>query len=121
MPVEVKRNHALTRYREKVPGAVKSVVASYGARLDNMATSRAPRKTGTLKRSVGHEVVDDGWAVKVGIRNGLPYARIQDLGGETSNQYGPNSGHIQGNRYLTGSFKDIQPSFRSAVRRAASP
>lgn len=121
MGAELRRTHALTRYREAAPQKVKDVVARYGAKLDDMATARAPRKSGTLKRSIGHEIRDGGWSVAVGVRNGLPYARIQDLGGQTSNAYGPNSGYIAGNRYLTGSWQEIGPDFYRAVAEALRP
>lgn len=115
----VRRNHALTRYRERVEREVPELIAEYAAKIDDAATSAAPRKTGTLKRSITHVMVDK-WTARIGSR-GVPYARIQDLGGQTSNQYGPNSGRIAGNRYLTGSYERLRGEFRAALRRVMHP
>jgi hypothetical protein len=120
MAISVRRNHALTAYRERVEREVPALVAEYAAKIDDQAKAAAPVKSGTLRRSISHEVFDGGWSARIGSR-GVPYARIQDLGGQTSNQYGPNSGRIRGNRYLTGTRDRLVREFHARLARVLKP
>jgi hypothetical protein len=112
-------NGGLTRYNERVLRETSDLVRTTAAKIDNEATRRAPFKWGTLRRSISHRMETPYKAI-IGSR-GVPYARIQDLGGQTSNQYGPNSGYIRAKLYLTGTFEAALPEFRAKLRRILRP
>lgn len=115
MAMHVRSNGGFDRYREHVPREVSDLIKATAAKIDDRAKAAAPRKTGTLKRSITHWMITP-FAAVIGSR-GVPYARIQDLGGTTSNQYGPNSGYIKGKFYLSAAFRNAIPEFQQSIRR----
>lgn len=112
-------NGGLERYTERVLRETSELVRSTAAAIDNEAKSLAPFRWGTLRRSITHVMLTPYRAV-IGSR-GVPYARIQDLGGQTSNQYGPNSGYISPKFYLSGTFERHIVTFRQSLRRILRP
>jgi phage gpG-like protein len=115
MAVRVRSNGGFDRYRAHVPTEAAKLVRTYAAKIDDEAKAKAPFEWGTLRRSISHRMLTPYRAV-IGSR-GVPYARIQDVGGQTSNQYGPNSGYIRPKRYLTGAFAKHYPEFCAKMRR----
>jgi len=87
---------------------MKEALLEAGDMLREEAASEAPVKTGALRRSLEFVVkkLQQGWALFVGsgVKSGryVPYARIQDIGGNTGRN---GSVHISGNRYLTGTIE----------------
>lgn len=119
MAMRARSNGGLGRYNERVLRETSELVRQTAAKIDNDAKAKAPFKWGTLRRSISHWMLTP-YRAAIGSR-GVPYARIQDLGGQTSNQYGPNSGYIRAKLYLTGTFEAAIPEFRAKLRRILRP
>lgn len=138
--IYVVRNYAIRVYSAKVKAGVPELVQRTLAKIDTAAKRDAPYKTGTLRRSITHQMNGpaSGW---VGSRN-VPYARIQDLGGKTSPHiivprfrqalYWPGAAHpvkvvhhpgsvIPGNRYLSKNVQAQMAVFNRELARLLRP
>lgn len=139
--IYVVRNYAIRVYSAKVKAGVPELVQRTLAKIDTAAKRDAPYKTGTLRRSITHQMNGpaSGW---VGSRN-VPYARIQDLGGTTKPHiirsrrpegylFWPGASHpvkqvnhpgsvIPGNRYLSKNVQAQMAVFNRELARLLRP
>jgi hypothetical protein len=138
--ITVERNYAIRIYSARIKVGVPELVARTIAKIDTAAKAAAPYKTGTLKRSIISQMTGEATGL-VGSR-GVPYARIQDIGGTTPPHiiraryaqalYWPGAAHpvksvnhpgskIPGNRYLSNAVADGLDEFNAELRRLLTP
>lgn len=101
-------NGGFDRYVERLTGVFpREFLERTGLRIEAKAKSRVNVETGTLRRSLGSQMVDDH-TVQIGSRGGVHYAIWQDVA-------------RSGNEYLTSAVKDGVAEARGELRAGLRP
>lgn len=108
MSVTGHSNGGFDRYVERLTGQLpRAYLTRVGLRAEARAKQRVNVKTGTLRRSLGSQMVDDR-TVEVGSRGGVHYAIWQDIA-------------RSGNEYLSSAVKDTVVEARAELRGELRP
>lgn len=109
MSVTASSNGGFGRYVERLTGQTpREYLTRVGLRAEGLAKQRVNVRSGTLRRSLGSQMVDDH-TVEIGSRGGVFYAGYQDVHSRS------------GNAYLTSSVEETVAQSRSELRAELRP
>ena len=99
----------------QLQAAIVHSMESSAIDVQTEAKRRAPKKTGTLSRSITHEPPKKrGTAIYVRVGTNIEYAAIHEYGGWTGRNHAV---HIKEKRYFRGAIEMVRPKISTKFRK----